>query len=190
MSDACTGGASTGDDALTFGVAIAVPEPFGEELRGHRASFGDPAAAQIPSHITLLPPDQVTEDDLGDLEARLEHVAARTAPFDVTLQGTGTFRPVSPVVFVAVSRGIAEAGFLAADLRAALEAPEPLFPFHPHVTVAHHLDDDALDHAYATLEDFGCDFEVTEVALYLHREGAGWSTHRTFALEAERPADA
>jgi 2'-5' RNA ligase len=131
--------------------------------------------------------DQVTEDGLDDLAARLEHVAARTAPFEVTLQGTGTFRPVSPVVFVAVSRGIAEAGVLAADLRAALDAPEPLFPFHPHVTVAHHLDDAALDHAYATLEDFGCDFDVTEVALYLHREGEGWSTHRTFALEGPRP---
>ncbi len=187
VSDPCLEGVTSQDGALTFGVAIAVPEPFGERLRAHRASFGDPAAAQIPSHITLLPPDQVTEDGLDDLAARLEHVAARTAPFEVTLQGTGTFRPVSPVVFVAVSRGIAEAGVLAADLRAALDAPEPLFPFHPHVTVAHHLDDAALDHAYATLEDFGCDFDVTEVALYLHREGEGWSTHRTFALEGPRP---
>jgi 2'-5' RNA ligase len=173
-------------DGLTFGVAISVPEPHGEELRAHRAAFGDPAAAQIPSHITLLPPDVVAEDRLADLEAGLAHVAARTAPFEVALQGTGTFRPVSPVVFVAVSRGIAEVGILAADLRATLEAPEPLFPFHPHVTVAHHLDDAALDRAYTTLEDFGCDFEVTEVALYLHREGEGWTTHRTFALEAER----
>lgn len=175
------------DGSLTFGVAISVPEPHGELLRGHRAAFGDPAAAQIPSHITLLPPDQVAEDLLADVEARLEHVTVRTAPFTVTLQGTGTFRPVSPVVFVTVSRGIAETGILAADLRAALEAPEPLFPFHPHVTVAHHLDDQALDHAYATLEDFGCDFEVTEIALYLRREGEGWSTHRTFGLEGERP---
>lgn len=175
------------EGVLTFGVAIAVPEPHGELLRGHRAAFGDPAAAQIPSHITLLPPDQVADDALADLEARLQNVAARTAPFAMTLQGTGTFRPVSPVVFVAVSRGIAETGVLAADLRAALEAPEPLFPFHPHVTVAHHLDDAALDDAYATLEDFGCDFEVTEVTLYLRQEGEGWATHRTFPLAAERP---
>lgn len=166
----------------TFGVAISVPEPYGEELRAHRAAFGDPLAEEIPSHITLLPPDVVAGDQLDRLAARLSAVAARTAPFEVDLKGTGTFRPVSPVVFVAVSRGISETELLVSELREALAAPEPDFPYHPHVTVAHHLDDAALDRAYVTLEDFACTFTVGEIALYLHEPDAGWSTYLSFPL--------
>jgi 2'-5' RNA ligase len=173
---------TTSASVLTYGVAISVPEPHGERLRSRRAEFGDPLAAQIPSHITLLPPDEVTADELDVVASRLAQVAAAAAPFEVDLQGTGTFRPVSPVVFVAVSRGIAETELLAAGIRTALGAPEPPFPFHPHVTVAHHLDDAALDRAYAALQDFSCTFEVGEIALYLHRADAGWTTHLTFPL--------
>lgn len=167
---------------LTFGIAIAVPEPHGAALQAHRASFGDPLADQIPSHITLLPPDVVRADALAELEDRLAQVAARTPRFRVALRGTGTFRPVSPVVFVAVSRGIAESELLADDLRATISAPASAFPYHPHVTVAHHLEDDALDHAYDTLADFACEFDVEQLVLYLHRADAGWVQHRSFAL--------
>ena len=170
----------------TIGVAIAIPEPYGTELQRVRESFGDPLARSIPTHITLLPPDVVAGDELDRLAGRLSAVAARTAPFEVDLKGTGTFRPVSPVVFVAVSRGISEAELLVAELREALAAPEPEFPYHPHVTVAHHLDDAALDRAYATLEDFACTFTVGEIALYLHEPDAGWSTYLSFPLTGSR----
>lgn len=173
---------ATGPGDVRFGVAIAVPEPHGEQLRARRAAFGDPLAAQVPSHVTLLPPDAVPGDDLACLTGRLRDVAARTAPFEITLRGTGTFRPVSPVVFVAVSRGIAETEILAARLRDAVDPPPADFPFHPHVTVAQHLDDAALDRAYADLADFSCTFAVGEFALYLHDERAGWLPQDRFAL--------
>lgn len=166
----------------TYGIAIAVPEPHGSALREKRASYGDPQASRIPSHITLLPPDVLPGRELACLAADLEKVAADTAPFDVALRGTGTFRPVSPVVFVSVSRGISEAELLASALRRTIGAPEPQFPFHPHVTVAHHLDDCALDDAYADLADFTCDFTATEFALYLHDDAAGWEPVLTFPL--------
>ena len=166
----------------TYGIAIAVPEPHGSALREKRASFGDPQASRIPSHITLLPPDVLPGRELACLAADLEKVAADTAPFEVTLQGTGTFRPVSPVVYVSVSRGISEAELLASALRRTLGAPEPQFPFHPHVTVAHHLDDDALDEAYADLAGFTCHFTASEFALYLHDDAVGWEPVLSFAL--------
>ena len=37
------------------------------------------------------------------------------------------------------------------------------FPYHPHVTIAHHLADDVLDRAFAELADF--DATSTTVAL-------------------------
>ena len=61
-------------------------------------------------------------------------------------------------------------------------APRPEFPFHPHVTVAHNLDDAALDRAYDDLRDFECQFVVNDFALYHHHDGPGWAPQRTFPL--------
>lgn len=167
---------------VSIGVAIAVPEPYGSALQECRASFGDPLAATVPSHVTLLPPADVPAEEIDAIAARLGEVADRTAPFEVALRSTGTFRPVSPVVFVAVSQGVPETELLAAELRAALAPPEAEFPFHPHVTVAQHVEDAALDRAYEELADFTCRFPVEEFALYLRDDEAGWSPHLTFAL--------
>ncbi len=47
-------------------------------------------------------------------------------------------------------------------------AHQPAFPFHPHVTIAHHLDEAALDLAYETLADYDCAFDVDSFHLYVH----------------------
>lgn len=166
----------------TIGVAIAVPEPYGSELRRFRAQFGDDMAHTVPSHVTLLPPMGVPDDELEDVYERLAAIAKQHLTFTMRIRGTGTFRPVSPVVFVAVSEGISSTELLAKAVRAELYAGELAFPYHPHVTVAHHLDDEALDRAYETLADFECDFEVDSFALYVHQDDDGWTPHRTFDL--------
>ena len=56
------------------------------------------------------------------------------------------------------------------------------YPYHPHVTVAHHLDDKALDKAFVELAGFDCTFDVTEFHLYLHDEEVGWQPDLSFAL--------
>lgn len=167
----------------TIGVAIPVPEPWGSELREHRADFGDSQAALIPSHVTLLPPMEVPDDQLEHVYAKLAVDAGNVEPFVMRLRGTGTFRPVSPVVFVAVSEGISSTEQLAKHVRdGLLDEGELEFPYHPHVTVAHHLDDAALDRAYAVLSDFACAFEVRAFAVYLHDDAAGWVPEREFVL--------
>ena len=171
---------------LTMGVAIAVPEPHGTLLREMRAAFGDPLAQTVPSHVTLLPPLEVPVDELDEICGRLDKTAGAVPAFRMRLRGTGTFRPISPVVFVSVHAGFVATEVLAGQLRRALGAPPAEFPFHPHVTVAHHLDDAALDRADATLCDFECEFDVGEFALYLHDDDAGWEPQRQFAL-ATRP---
>jgi 2'-5' RNA ligase len=169
----------------TIGVAIAVPEPFGEELRAHRASFGDPQAGGIPTHVTLLPPTEVDDDALPVVEEQLERVADKHAPFEVQLRGTATFRPVSPVVFVAVTRGISECEMLAESVRTELGGAELRFPYHPHVTVAHDVPDEALDLAFDTLRDYDVRFSVASFALYVHDESSGWVCERELALRGD-----
>jgi 2'-5' RNA ligase len=166
----------------TIGVALPVPEPWGSTLQTYRTSLGDPAAAQIPSHVTLVPPVEVAESDLHALMSHLAEIAATAATFQVLLRGTGTFRPVSPVVFVALADGAAPCQQLATALRAGPLEMELEFPYHPHVTVAHHLPDPYLDRAQADLADFDCAFDVASFHLYAHDPQEGWTPRREFTL--------
>lgn len=165
---------------MLFGVAIEVPAPHGPHLRAKRASFGDPQAVMIPTHVTLTPPAEI--DDLDEIRVRLGRVAAAMDPFEICLDGSGTFRPVSPVVFVKLVDGIEQTVALAAHVREAIDAAEPQFPFHPHVTVAHDVDEDALDRAEKELADYSCRFAVTRFALWIHHPHDGWQADQHFDL--------
>ncbi|QBX56227.1 2'-5' RNA ligase family protein [Nocardioides seonyuensis] len=167
---------------LTIGVAIAIPEPWATQLQDYRTSIGDHTAQHIPTHITLVPPVDVAEEDLAALQEHLEATAATRRPFRIHLRGTGTFRPVSPVVFVSVVEGISECEQLAEVVRSGPLAVDLAFPYHPHVTIAHHLDDATLDRAFAELSAFDCQFEAESFALYLHEQEEGWRPERTFEL--------
>ncbi|NYJ02571.1 2'-5' RNA ligase [Nocardioides thalensis] len=169
------------DGMTTIGVAIEVPEPWATELHEFRLSVGDPTAAGVPTHITLIPPMAI-DGDLAGIEQHLAEAAAGRAPFRVHLRGTGTFRPVSPVVFVGLVEGISECELLADAVRRGPLAVDLDFPYHPHVTVAHHVGDAALDRAFEELAGFECVFDVTEFQLYVHHGPAGWKATRSFPL--------
>ena len=168
----------------TIGVAISIPEPYGEQLRAYRKSFGDPLASSIPTHVTLLPPTVVDQTMADEVHEHLLKVAATSHPFRIHLRGTATFRPVSPVVFVMLAEGISGCEQLASSVRRGPLAAELAFPYHPHVTVAHHLDDVLLDRAFTELSAFECDFEVDHFSLYVHEAENGWVPTRDFALTA------
>jgi 2'-5' RNA ligase len=170
----------------TIGVAIAIPEPWATELQDYRTAVGDTTAAMIPTHITLVPPTELDDADLDEAVRHLEGAAADVAGYSVHLRGTGTFRPVSPVVFVTLVEGISACEQLAARIRGGPLAVDLAHPYHPHVTIAHHLPDDLLDRAFEELASFECEFEVAEFHLYVHDDGTGWQPTRQFAL---RPAE-
>ena len=174
----------TSERRTTIGVAIAVPEPWGGQLQDFRTDLGDKTAAGIPTHITLVPPVEVAAGDLPAIEQHLAETSALTSAFKVHLRGTGTFRPVSPVVFVTVAEGISGCEQLALSVRRGPLATDLRFPYHPHVTVAHHLDDATLDRAFEELADFECAFEVDRFALYVHDEDSGWAPTREYPLSA------
>ena len=166
----------------TIGVAVAIPEPWASELQDYRRALGDRTATKIPTHITLLPPVAVGADQLAEVESHLAEAAEQVEPFEVHLRGTGTFRPVSPVVFVALAGGISQFEQLAAAVRRGPLACELDYPFHPHVTVAHDLDAATLDRAFDDLASFECRFDVSEFHLYEHDVGAGWLPTHDFHL--------
>lgn len=169
----------------TIGVAIALPEPWASELQDYRAGLGDETATLIPTHITLVPPVELAEEQIEAAESHLTAVAAATTAFGIHLRGTGTFRPVSPVVFVSLVEGISQCEELAERVRTGpLDVPLH-FPFHPHVTIAHHLPEDVMDKAFDELAGFDCTFEAGEFHLYRHDEENGWRPSRDFALATD-----
>ena len=112
------------------------------------------------------------------VEEHLAKVADDGSAFEVHLRGTGTFRPVSPVVFISLVQGISQTEQLAAAVRSGPLDVDVEFPFHPHVTVAHHLTDEQMDRAFDELAEFECSFDVTSFHLYVHDAAEGWRPTR------------
>lgn len=166
----------------TLGVSVTIPPPWGEFLQSKRASYGDPQALAIPPHVTLLPPTEVGEAELAGFEEHLRAVARQTSPFRMVLRGTGTFRPTSPVVFVTVAQGIPSCERLEKAVRSGPVERALDFPYHPHVTVAHHLDDAGLDLAFEDLADFRADFVVDHIDLFDQNGDGVWHPRVGFAL--------
>ncbi|MBK3574070.1 2'-5' RNA ligase family protein [Streptomyces sp. MBT65] len=169
---------------VTIGVSIAVPEPHGSLLQERRAGFGDAAAHGIPTHVTLLPPTEVDAAQLPAIEAHLIDVASSGRPFPMRLSGTGTFRPLSPVVYVQVVEGGSACTWLQQQIRAASGplARELHFPYHPHVTVAHGIDDELMDRAFEELADYCAQWSCADFALYEQGPDGVWRKLREFAF--------
>ncbi|EEP73231.1 phosphoesterase [Micromonospora sp. ATCC 39149] len=174
-------GAPQAGDTIQIGIAVDIPEPWGGMLTRRRVEAGDPLV--VPAHVTLLGPTEIPVAALPAVERHLAVVAATHLPFTLHLRGTGTFRPVTQVVFVAVAAGISECELLAAAINAAPELHrETRFPYHPHVTVAQDVAPEALDRAYEDLADFSAMFEVDAFTLFSHSGQTRWQPRRDFLL--------
>lgn len=166
----------------TIGVAIPIPEPFQTQLVGFRSAAGDPLAELAPPHVTLLPPTPVTESQWPEVLEQLNEAAAALGSFQLELRGTGTFRPVTDVVFVAVARGISECELLEKRIRRGTLRRDVQYPYHPHVTIAHSVTPEALDEAYDSAALFHARFFVDHFTLYIHGEDSRWRPEVDFAL--------
>ena len=177
-------------DQRRIGVAIEVPAPFGPELQRARKEFGDPLADLIPPHITLLGPTIVEPRDMDVVFTHLATIAARYAPFEVLLRSSGTFRPISPVVFVQVAQGIAECESLEREVRSGPLVQDLRFNYHPHVTVAHEVSEANLDFAFEAMATYEASFVVDAISLFEHGDDNVWRAVHRFALTRERDQDA
>ena len=173
---------ATPPQTTVLGIVVPVPEPWAQLLVDWRAKVGDPQAGVVPPHVTLLPPTEVAVLDRPAISRHLEAVAAAHAPFDMHLLGTGTFTPVSDVVFVAVARGIGNCELIATDVRRGPLSRELAFPYHPHVTVAHDVPGDMLELAYSGLSDLSAEFHVDSFTEFEQTSGGAWAVAREYTL--------
>ncbi|MGI8677549.1 MAG: 2'-5' RNA ligase family protein [Jatrophihabitans sp.] len=174
---------------VVVGVAVAIPQPHATVLTNWRRRVGDPGAELVFPHVTLLPPTPVAAEQVPDVEKHLTEAAAACDPFVMHLAGTGTFRPLSPVVFIQIATGVSQCEVLERAIRSGPLDRELEFPYHPHVTVAHDIDDAALDDAYEGLSDFVARFPVDRVVLFSRETRGRWSWRSEFGLGAAESAE-
>ena len=179
----------TPSDEISVGVILGFPPEIAEELQRWRASFGDPMAGVVPAHITL-----VTTTPTQDWEATRRHVrevARCQSPFMVTIAGTGTFRPVSPVVFINVEDGFDHCVDLHRKLQQGPLHRELPFAYHPHVTIAHDVAPESLDEAETVLKNYRATFPVVSMGLYEHDADGIWQLREEldFGTETDNHGD-
>jgi 2'-5' RNA ligase len=61
-------------------------------------------------------------------------------------------------------------------------ARELQFPYHPHVTVAHGIDDEAMDRAFEALADYEAQWPCTGFGLYEQGADGVWRKLREFTF--------
>lgn len=105
----------------------------------------------------------------------------------ISLRGTGTFEPISPVVFLNVADGAHNCEQLHEQLLAGPLDHLLAFDFHPHLTIAHDLDAENMARAMAEMKDFSADFLVASIGLYNFMAG-GWALREELALGGARNA--
>lgn len=168
--------------ACNLGVAVAIPEPYATVLASWRERVGDQEGRRVPPHVTLLPPTRVPAEALPEVERHLTASASAAERFEMHLSGSGTFRPVSDVVFVVVAAGIAQCEQLERKVRSGPLQRETRFPYHPHVTVAHDIAAAGLDAAYTGLAGFEARFTVQVFTLFAQGSDGVWVPQRDFPL--------
>jgi 2'-5' RNA ligase len=168
--------------SVTIGIAIAVPDPCGIHVKSARENYGDPQARAIPTHVTLLPPVMVSPTMLDDIDLHLRSAAARIAPFRIALHGSASFRPVSPVVFLALNEGIAGCEALERVVRSGPLLRRRNFPYHPHVTLVHDLPESVLDAAFQDFSEYQFAFTAASFTLYEQDADRVWQPVREYSL--------
>jgi 2'-5' RNA ligase len=125
-------------NSVQYALVAYVRSGLGQFIEGLRREL-HPPQAHIPTHITVLPPRPLNGSE-EEAIAMLRDQSAKAMPFTVELGEVESFLPMTPTVFIRVSR----AGYKMRELhdlmnRAPLKFHESL-PYMPHVTVAK-LDD-------------------------------------------------
>jgi len=130
-----------------LGVVLVVPPPLGNAVDGLRRAFGDPMLERVGPHVTLVPPVNVAEQDLGEVLAILRRAAGQARPLPLTLGPVAAFAGHDGVAYLEVGGAAPALAALVELRRRVLTGPldRPIdHDFVPHATVAQGVDAERL----------------------------------------------
>jgi 2'-5' RNA ligase/ribosomal protein S18 acetylase RimI-like enzyme len=149
-----------------LGVALLIPPPVSVELDALRRAVGEDDTDRIASHVTLVPPVNVREEDVDAAVQVLTDAAAGAAPLRLELGPVTSFAPVSPTLHLRVGGDLERLH----ALRDAVFTPPLSRPltheFVPHVTLVEQSD--RIEESVRALG--GYDVEVVIDRVHLMRE--------------------
>lgn len=168
-------------------IAIVLPEDLREETKSIKEevkeNYRAKHALKIPAHITLQPPLKLPESEEKRLISALEEFTLDQQPFDVELNGFGSFPP--RVIYVKVVDHLP-----IVRLHNSLQKVMRTFtknetggkesPIHPHVTIASRdLTKDAYKTAWPEFREkqYKANFTAESFFLLKHN-GKIWELHR------------
>ena len=146
-----------------LGVALLIPQPVAREIDALRRAVGVADTTRIPPHITLVPPVNVREVDIGGALDVLRRAAARSRLIRLELGPVTSFAPISPTLHLAVG-GDVEAVHALRDAVFTSPLERSLtYEFVPHVTLTE--ESDRIDDTVRALRDYRCEVVIDSVHL-------------------------
>ncbi|MDQ6614532.1 MAG: GNAT family N-acetyltransferase, partial [Actinomycetota bacterium] len=161
---------------LRLGVALLLPSPVAEEVNGLRRAVGDRSLGRVPPHVTLVPPVNVRQDELGQVLAVVRAAAAATPrELTITLEAPTSFLPDNPVLYLPLGGDVGAVHALRGRVWEAPLIRSLTWPFVPHVTVADGAPPERIEAAMAALSDYIAVVAITRVHLLVERRpGPHW----------------
>lgn len=166
-------------DTTPLGVVIEIPSPLRERLRDWRLRYGGKDAAIVDPHVTLVSGSTNAWDQAA---AHVRSLVHRSKAFTMRLQGTGTFRPVTDVVYLNVTTGAEECTALHDALLTGPLGHDLSFGYHPHLTIAHDVSAALLDAAQTDLSNESMYFDVSSIGLFGIDAAGRWSLREEIDL--------
>lgn len=155
-----------------FAVALLPHGTSATRVDGLRAAIGDPRLADLPTHLTLVPPIDLHEDATIGLRRAVRRAASSVEPFDLVLGPASSFSPRTSTLHLSVGGDLGPLSELRQALRAEpLDRPDE-HDFVPHVTL--------LQRASSAQVDAGLALLAMEVGL--------WHVGSVHVLERLRPS--
>ena len=153
-----------------LGVALLLDPPLADEVDGLRRALGDRALGRIPPHLTLVPPVNVAEGDLGAALGRVRDAAASLdGPLRLELGPPDSFLPANPVLYLRVAGEVDRLARVRAAVFAGPLSRTEAWPWIPHVTLADEADPGRIGAALGVLDAYRSGFEANRVVLLEER---------------------
>lgn len=178
-----------------FALVAYVPEPLGSFLTNLRTELVP--ACRLQSHVTLLTPRPLANPTWALID-ELRRATSDLGSFEVELGSLEVF-PVTNVIYVSIARGREEIIAMHDRLARDMFAYKEPYPFHPHITLAQEIPEDAVTDVFtracARWEAWphSRTFRVEELIFVRNVNMQGWedlSTHRLlpFSPNGSRPS--
>ncbi len=116
-------------------VALLPPAGLSAKIQAVRSLLGDPRIDRIAPHLTLVPPVNLADQDVEQLQGLLRSVGSATTPFTLTLGPISSFSPNTPTLHLAVQGDLAALRALREQFRVPPVNRPEVWPFTAHVTL-------------------------------------------------------